>query len=122
MKRAPLERKQPRREWNDAIAKVEAEGCCRVCGATDYLDAAHIIGREHDALIVGPRGGESLYVHPDSIVPLCGSFARNDCHGMYDGRELDLLAHLTLHEQVRAVEDAGGIISALKRVSGGEYE
>ncbi len=107
-----------RRDWHDALRKLEEEGRCRVCGETRDLEAAHIIGRKHDAVIVGPRGGESLYVHPDSIVPLCGGFTDNFCHGAYDAHILDLLSYLHVHEQVRAVEDAGGIFSALRRISG----
>ncbi len=107
-----------KRDWKNAIRKVQVEGRCRHCGETRDLEAAHVIGRKHDAVLVGPRGGESIYVHPDSIVPLCGAFTDNFCHWEYDRRALDLLPHLHIHEQVRAVEDAGGILSALKRVSG----
>ncbi len=107
-----------RRDWRDAIRKIEREARCRVCGETRDLEAAHIIGRVADPLVVGPRGGESRYVHPDAIVPLCGGFTDNFCHGAYDRREIDLLPYLHIHEQVRAVEDAGGILSALKRISG----
>ncbi len=107
-----------KRDWRSAIRKVHAEGRCRVCGSERGLEAAHVIGRKHDAVLVGPKGGERVYVHPDSIVPLCGGSVLNDCHRQYDARELDLLPYLHLHEQVRAVEDAGGILSALKRVSG----
>ena len=106
-----------KRDWGSALKKVQEEACCRVCGATDYLDAAHVIGREHDAKVVGPKGGRTIFVHPDSIVPLCGAFSKNFCHQSYDRRELDLLPYLNLYEQIRAVEDAGGIISALKRVA-----
>ncbi len=90
-----------------------------MCGETRDLDAAHVIGRKHDPVLEGPRGGKSIYVHPDSTVPLCGGFTDNFCHAQYDARQLDLLPYLHLHEQVRAVEDAGGIISALRRISGG---
>ncbi len=107
-----------RRDWREARRKLEREGRCRVCGETRDLEAAHVMGREHDAVLVGPKGGETVYVHPDCIVPLCGGFTDNFCHGKYDARQLDLLPHLHIHEQVRAVEDAGGILSALKRVSG----
>lgn len=106
------------RSWVDALAKVQREGRCRVCGETRDLEAAHVVGRKHDPVVVGPRGGESIYVHPDAIVPLCGGFTDNFCHRAYDHHEIDLLPYLHIHEQVRAVEDAGGILSALKRVSG----
>lgn len=106
------------RSWGDALVKVHREGRCRYCGYMGDLDAAHIIGRKHDAVITGPRGGQTLYVHPDSIVPLCGAFSPNFCHQKYDQETLDLLPHLHLHEQIRAVEDAGGIESARKRIIG----
>ena len=106
------------RDWSAAITKVEEEGRCRVCGATDFLDAAHVIGRKHDPEVVGPRGGKKRFVHPDSIVPLCGAFSENFCHGEYDQRRLDLLPYLNLHEQIRAVEDAGGIELARNRICG----
>lgn len=111
--------KQPKRVWDDALAKVHAEGCCRVCGSTRDLEAAHVIGRDRDAEITGPRGGRKLYVHPDSIVPLCGAFSESACHMAYDQGKLDLLPYLKPHEQTRAVEDAQGLIAALNRVTGG---
>lgn len=106
-----------RRDWSQAVEKVRREGGCRVCGSED-VQAAHIIGRKCDVEMVGPRGGKYLLVHPDAIVPLCGEWFGVGHHQQYDNRELDLLSHLHLHEQVRAVEDAGGILSALKRISG----
>lgn len=82
------------------------------------LEASHIIGRRCDVEVVGPRGGKSLYVHPDTIVPLCGALTDNYCHGSYDAHAIDLLPYLHIHEQTRAVEDAGGIMSAMSRISG----
>lgn len=113
-----ISKSSTRRDWRDAIRKVEREGRCRVCGETRDLEAAHVIGRQHDPVVVGPRGGKSLYVHPDCIVPLCGAFTENFCHAKYDRRSLDLLPYLHVHEQVRAVEDAGGIESARLRICG----
>ena len=107
-----------KRDWSAAIKKVQEEGRCRVCGHNRSLDAAHVIGREHDAEVVGPRGGKTIFVHPDSIVPLCGAFSRHFCHEKYDRRELDLLPYLNLYEQIRAVEDAGGIELARNRICG----
>jgi hypothetical protein len=108
------------RRWGDARAKMEEEGRCRVCGEGPWniLEAAHVIGRRCDPIMQGERGGQYRYVHPDSIVPLC-----KRCHASYDRRELDLLPFMFWPEQVRAVEDAGGVMSALKRVSpmGGEW-
>lgn len=107
-----------RYDWRDAIRKRDREQRCRVCGETRGLEIAHIIGRKHDAILTGPKGGQYRYVHPDSVVPLCGAFTDNFCHGAYDRRELDLLPYLHVHEQSRAVEDAGGVLSMLGRVSG----
>lgn len=102
----PLKRKQPpKRLWQDAIIKRDEEGQCRVCGRepgeafrdgigfyTIWVEAAHAISRERqDEPRVGQRGGEYLYVKPESIVPLC-----TDCHLEYHAGVLDLLPHLTL--------------------------
>lgn len=106
-----------RRDWLQAIKKLEREGRCRVCGSERGLQVAHVIGRKCDPIMQGPRGGEYRYVHPDSIVPLCGGNALNKCHEEYDARKLDLLPYLHVHEQTRAVEDAGGVMSMLRRVS-----
>lgn len=118
-----MKRSTPKRQWDDARNKVEEEGCCRVCGIPGgshidgqrvHIEAAHTIGRaKQDEIVVGPRGGEILTVKPESIIPLCG-----DCHRQYDARRLDLLAYLTLPEQVNAVEAAGGIYAANERLSG----
>ncbi len=124
---APLRRKAMKsraikRDWSEAVDKVQEEGRCRVCLAPDgiedggdviRLQAAHVIGREHDGVKVGPKGGETLFVRRESVVPLC-----QFCHIQYDARRLDLLPYLFLPEQVRAVEDAGGIASANRRISG----
>lgn len=121
-----LKNKPMPRRWGDAIAKVREEGRCRVCHSLggredgDYvgeIECAHVIGRRCDAILRGPRGGEYRYVHPDSIVPLC-----KRCHASYDRHELDLLPFMFWPEQARAVEDAGGIIGALKRICGRAYE
>lgn len=100
---------QPKRDWSDARAKVDDEGRCRInSGCMGSLEAAHVIGRKCDE----PRNfhGKTLYVHPDSVVPLCRRH-----HLMYDGHELDLLPYLTVLEQVRAVRDAEGIENARVR-------
>lgn len=124
----PLKRSQLKRNWFDAIAKRDEEGQCRVCerepgevfkdGVGFYtisLEAAHTISRaRQDVLTVGPRGGETLYVKPESIVPLC-----TDCHLEYHAMVLDLLPYLTLEEQLDAVRAAGGLALAYERLTGG---
>ena len=115
--RKQMKRSQPKRDWTDARAKVDAEGKCRRCGLGAYLEAAHVTGREHDR----PKGnGRTRYVHPDSVVPLCGPFPMG-CHGMQHRHEFDLLPLLTLREQLRAVEDCGGIELARRRLCPSEF-
>lgn len=89
LKRSPL-----KREWKGALAKVEAEGVCRACGwPGPALEAAHLIGRKYDVKSCGPRGAKYLYVHPDSIIPLCPA-----CHYGFDQRRLSLLDVVTYEE------------------------
>lgn len=118
-----------RRDWRLARAKVDAAGCCRNCGRTSDLEAAHVIGREHDAdPPVGGRGAlyddgskfwawREYLVVPERIIPLCA-----DCHRGPNGqhaKRLDVLPLLTVAEQVQAVADAGGIVSAKLLLSPG---
>jgi hypothetical protein len=99
-----------KRDWADARAKVDAEGSCRRCPTAFGVEAAHVIYRAHDV---------GSWVNPDSIVPLCGpATSSQTCHGLYDAHRLDLLPYLTLAEQVQAVQDAGGIESARRRICG----
>lgn len=92
-----------RRSWVSARAKVDLAGECRVCGAVDSLEAAHVIGRSYD-----PPDGK---VRPVDVVPLCGP-----CHRAYDGRSLSLLPYLTHEEQAAAVGHVG-IVSAYRRTT-----
>lgn len=124
MKRSAMKRSQPRRDWSEARSKVEREGRCRVCGdvgtAIAYLEAAHVIGREHDnkAIGFGPKEDRSmLWVSPLRIVPLCRHM-QGGCHPKYDAHELDLLPYLTVEEQAQAVLDAGSIELARNRICG----
>lgn len=112
--------KRPReRDWIDARGKVDAEGKCRFCGRRaeqgTKLDAAHVIGREHDQeRRTIPNG--VLWVNPAHVVPLCSGFD-GDCHGRYDRREIDLLPVLTTEEQAEAVRLVG-MMSAFRRITG----
>lgn len=110
----PLAPAQPVRDWTDAIAKRDREGRCRVCGAASPLEAAHVIGREHDQ----PTRSRPalLVVLPDDVVPLC-----RDHHREYDARRLDLLPHLTHAEQAAAVRHVG-IVAAYRRATGRREE
>ncbi len=122
MKRSRMKRTAPKRDWSEALDKVQEEGRCRVCLVPDgamvdgervRIQAAHIIGREHDEVKVGPKGGEYLFVRRESIVPLCSAD-----HRAYDTHRLDLLPFLFLPEQIEAVRAAGGIAAAYRRLSG----
>ena len=96
------------RKWSDeALAKRE-EGC-RVCGRPD-VELAHVTYRRFDR----PRkpGQKTVWVEPESIVPLC-----NHHHRLFDDHLLDLLPYLHLEEELRAIEDMGSIGLALKRLS-----
>lgn len=95
-----------KRSWEAARAKVDREGCCRVCSG-GLPQAAHVIGRDHD------RHDDDgvVRVNPADIVPLC---ARH--HTAYDARQLDLLPHLTKDEQAQAVLHVG-IIRAYHRIT-----
>jgi hypothetical protein len=112
----------PKRYWEDARLKVEEEGQCRVCGSTYALEAAHISGRSHDEPRVNEEGMllAELYVDPVRIVPLCGPFPAG-CHGKEHRHELDLLPHLHLDEQLKAVEDFASLEAARRRLAPSAY-
>ena len=119
IQRTGIRRKTLVRQWQDAIEKVESEEACRVCGATDFVDAAHILGRKYDRVVVGPRGGKKLYVDPRGIIPLCGAFSKNFHHGLYDQHQLDLTNYLTEEEIAFAIAEIGAG-RAFIRISGAE--
>jgi hypothetical protein len=108
------------RDWRLAREKVALEGNrCRVCPCRWRVEAAHVIGREHDKS--PPLRGFEVWrvgeVVPDRIVPLCGPATDSaTCHGKHHAHRLELLPHLTLPEQLQAVADAGGIHAALGRL------
>lgn len=101
------------RDWTEARAKVEREGCCRSCGHDQVLEAAHVLGREYDDKkpLRPTSRWRPFHVAPDRIIPLC-----NACHQGPNGqhaKRLDTLPLLTEIEQAQAVVDAGGIYPAL---------
>lgn len=98
-----------RRDWSSARQKIEREGRCRVCGSGEFLQAGHTISRAKQDV----KDGAQLIVKADAVVPLCAV-----CHRKYDARQLDLLPYVTLWEQLCAVEAAGGIELARKRLIG----
>ena len=100
------------RIWPDeTLAKKEQ--VCIVCGSPN-VELAHVTKRVFDK----PRtpGSKTVYVEPESVVPLCGPFPEG-CHGAYDAHELDIVSYLETPEQVRAVEDYGSLLSALVRLA-----
>ncbi len=116
-----------RRDWTHARAKVEVENKCRVCGRDPgrlareglRLEAAHTIGRGRDWAAAKQKPGSATTVRPGDIVPLCGpATTTSTCHSKYDRHQLDLLPYLTEAEQVAAVEAAGGIEKARRRLTG----
>ena len=107
--RAPLRLLSPSsRDWKEPHAKRDAEGVCRVCGRRP-ISAAHVIPR---AMVA--NGAEDKR----NIVPLCEAEPIG-CHALYDGGQLDLLPYLTPEEQAYAALIAGGLVAALRVVSGG---
>lgn len=118
-----LKRSEPKRDWSDARAKVDEEGCCRICKRSGRpLEAAHVLGREHDEPKLGKDGWplKELYVERDRIFPACGPFPDN-CHGDVDHNRINYLPFLTLDEQLQAVRDAGGIDPARMRLAPVEH-
>jgi len=89
-----------KRSWVAFRKKVELEGCCRVCGKTSSVEAAHLIPRSQ----VAPGAGED----PRNCIPLCGG-PSGGCHNDYDranpktGCTLDLLPYLSNEEQAYSV-------------------
>lgn len=118
LKRSRMKSKPVKRFWQHAIEKIESEGCCRACGATDFVDACHIVPRRFDEETTGPRGGKYLYVDPRNVIALCGAFSEQNHHAMFDSHDLDLLEVITEEEFEYAV-GVLGYERALKRVSGG---
>ena len=89
-----------RRDWTAAWEKIADDPFCRVCGARDMIDPAHVVPRS--------RGADC---EADAVVGLCRS-----CHTDYDGGRLELLPHLTRADQVHAVRLVG-IAEAYRRTT-----
>lgn len=105
-----------KRDWTDA---EEKRTYCRICGTFSNVELAHVMGRKYDQ----PKtpGSKTLYVHPDSVVPLCGPFPEG-CHGDQEHGRVDLLPYLTPDEQLRAVYEAGSIDTARRRLCPSEFQ
>lgn len=106
-----------RRDWSEARRKCDEEARCRRCLRSDVaLEAAHVLGRRYDRPRVEGSTTSVLFVSPDSVIPLCRT-----CHTAYDSKEIGILPFLTVEEQVRAVQDAGSIEAARRRLDPLDY-
>jgi hypothetical protein len=133
VRRSVLKRSAPAREWALALAKVEEEGQCRACGRSDgCLEAAHVLGREHDVKppLVWDQANDGeewewkrpFLVAPQRIIPLCGPVSDpTSCHGLDHAGKLNKLKLLRVDEQLQAVADAGGIENARVRLDPDDY-
>lgn len=124
LQRKPMKRRPLRRDWSDALAKVEVEGECRGCRRSKKqlrvigrtLEAAHTIGRTYDRR--SSRPGFDRYVHPAATVPLCGPPPdTGTCHQLFDGHDLDLWSSLRDDEIGWAIERIGSG-QARRRIKG----
>jgi hypothetical protein len=101
---------------------------CPVCRGAGELPEAFrdLFGvREPHCPYCAGKGAETpdvLWVDPDDIVPLCGPNADpTTCHGKDHRNQLDLLALLTLPEQLRVVAHLGSIENARVRLAPTQY-
>lgn len=85
------------RTWGDTDTR------CRVCGAQP-TDRAHVIPRS-----LAPNAGDG----PPHIIGLCRKH-----HQQYDAGQLDVLPLLSVEEQAAAVTAAGGIVGAMRVITG----
>lgn len=108
-----MKRSQPQRDWRDSLAKLEAEGRCRVCGVERGLQQAHTVGRTHDA---AKPGQKTLWVDPDAIIILC-----QHCHADQGAGDLSILEFMTAAEQLYAVRTLGSIEAARRKLDPLDY-
>lgn len=117
-----VKRSQPKRDWSDARAKVEAEAQCRLSRwkpCEGPLEAAHVVGRERDWFdLEGYRthGLRRLKVEPMRVVTLCRRH-----HRLYDDHDIDLLGYLAPEEEAQAVIDSCGLEQARVRLAPSLY-
>ncbi len=95
-----------KRDWRLADEKREP---CRVCG-TWPVHLANTMGKARQDV---EQEDGSMLVIPDAVVSLCPAH-----HRLYDSRLLNILPYLTQEEVVNAVESAGGIRAARRRLTG----
>lgn len=92
-----------RYDWRSAEFK---RGPCRICGTTERIELAHVIGREFEEPIA--PGSSTYRVKAQRVIPLCGPATDpTTCHGKQHRHQLDLVGHLHRDEEVQAVADVG---------------
>ena len=102
------------RDWTKADEKCRQEGRCRRCGVA-RIERAHLAPRTHDPRI--SFKSKKREVVADNCIPLCPS-----CHRKFDHKEIDILEHLTLDEQLHVVRALGGIENARMRLAPLDYK
>jgi hypothetical protein len=95
-----------KRDWRFANEKLAP---CRICGASS-IELANTIGKARQDV---EQDDGTMLVIPDAVIPLCFSH-----HRLYDSHLLNILPYLTHKEMTNAVEAAGGIRYAGKRLTG----
>lgn len=108
-----MKRGQPTRQWDDAIDKCRDEGECRICHVQRSIQCAHTVGRKYDQ----PKPGrKTLWVDPDSVIPLCAH-----CHDQQERGEVGILEVMTYDEQLYAVKTLGSIEAARRELDPQDY-
>jgi hypothetical protein len=108
--------------WSEAIRKI---GHCEICGATDYLNAHHIVSRKNSNLRWNLRNGVCL------CAGKCHKFGLNSVHNnpftivdfLTSKKPQDILFIKGLSSmpiKKPTIEDMEGIIQALQK--GHKYE
>ena len=136
----------PSRDWTEARAKVDEEGCCRACkrpAGEGRPEAAHTAGCRYDGWALcktcngstrnlansgpcrqckGSGASKVRRVDPDDVIPLCGPATDfSTCHGKQHERQLDLLGLLEPHEEARVVVHLEGLENARMHLAPSAY-
>lgn len=102
------------RRWPEETEALREDGCAFDLNGWGLdcegrIELAHITKRRFDR----PRNdGATVYVEPESILPLCTYH-----HAHYDTGQIDVLSLLSTQQQLRAIEDYGSITKALERIA-----
>ena len=104
-----------RRGWPEETEALRENGCVfSDMDCEGRTELAHITKRRFDRPRTDYRSAPtpSVWVEPESILPMCSHH-----HRLYDAGHLDVIAHLSTRQQVRAIEDYGSITKALERIA-----